>query len=99
MAHKHDHCSHELMYCEKCDVVYCKKCDREWGRHAHGWYYRWPNWYDTTPNYQPTYMPNTASTVYTTGGTSSDTVSGNTIVSNDYGLQVKDRHGECLLQA
>jgi hypothetical protein len=38
--HKHEHCSHNLLYCDKCDVVYCTKCDREWGGHNHWtWYY------------------------------------------------------------
>jgi hypothetical protein len=49
--HKHEHCNHNLLYCDKCDVVYCTKCDREWGGHNHGyWYYyglpytvRWDN--------------------------------------------------------
>lgn len=40
MKHKHDHCEHDLKYCEHCDVVYCTKCDREWGGHQHWtWYY------------------------------------------------------------
>lgn len=29
--HKHNHCNHELKYCDHCDVVYCTKCSREWG--------------------------------------------------------------------
>lgn len=37
--HSHSHCSHDLKYCEHCDIVYCMKCDREWGGHQHYWYY------------------------------------------------------------
>jgi hypothetical protein len=39
--HKHEHCSHNLLYCDKCDVVYCTKCDREWGGHNHYYPYTW----------------------------------------------------------
>lgn len=40
--HNHSHCSHDLKYCDHCDVVYCTKCSREWGGHYHSpytWYY------------------------------------------------------------
>lgn len=30
--HNHNHCHHDLKYCEVCDVVYCTKCSWEWGR-------------------------------------------------------------------
>ena len=27
---KHDHCEHEVKYCDKCDTAYCGKCNKEW---------------------------------------------------------------------
>ena len=44
--HNHNHCLHELRYCEHCDTVYCIKCEREWGGHTHFYWtygepYRW----------------------------------------------------------
>jgi hypothetical protein len=65
MAHRHDHCEHDLKYCEKCDVVYCLKCDKEWGGHyCHSWY----PYYIYTPT---TTIPYTTPTVpYTTCGSS-----------------------------
>ena len=27
---KHNHCEHEVRYCEKCNVCYCTKCEKEW---------------------------------------------------------------------
>lgn len=45
--HSHSHCSHDLKYCDHCDVVYCTKCDREWGGHVHYEPYRW--YYYGTP--------------------------------------------------
>jgi hypothetical protein len=29
--HNHNHCNHNLRYCEHCDIVYCASCNREWG--------------------------------------------------------------------
>jgi hypothetical protein len=38
--HTHNHCLHDLKYCDHCDTVYCTKCDREWIGHAHyTWHY------------------------------------------------------------
>lgn len=30
-THTHNHCKHDLSYCEHCDICYCTKCGREWG--------------------------------------------------------------------
>ncbi len=38
----HNHCEHELKYCEKCDVVYCKKCSKEWKTQTY--YYTYPTY-------------------------------------------------------
>lgn len=39
MKHNHNHCMHDLKYCDHCDMVYCTKCDREWGGHKHEYWY------------------------------------------------------------
>jgi hypothetical protein len=37
--HNHSHCclSHELGYCQVCDIVYCKKCGKEWKNTNYSW--------------------------------------------------------------
>lgn len=62
MAHKHDHCEHDLKYCSKCDVVYCLKCDKEWGGHQHYWYHPWWTYtYREIPCSTPTWTYDTDS--------------------------------------
>lgn len=31
-SHTHNHCNHDIAYCQICDICYCTKCNREWGR-------------------------------------------------------------------
>lgn len=31
-SHTHNHCKHDVAYCEHCDICYCIKCGREWGQ-------------------------------------------------------------------
>ncbi len=35
----HNHCKHDLSYCDKCDVVYCEECGREWGTKKYSYTY------------------------------------------------------------
>jgi hypothetical protein len=38
-AHTHNHCKHDVAYCEHCDVCFCTKCGREWGLKSYMTYY------------------------------------------------------------
>jgi hypothetical protein len=64
----HNHCDHDLKYCEKCDCVYCKKCEMEWKKPEYHWY----PYYPTYPTWQPYTVPWTAGNLGTiqtgTGG-------------------------------
>jgi len=31
-SHVHNHCKHDIAYCQICDICYCEKCGREWGQ-------------------------------------------------------------------
>lgn len=55
MKHDHSHCSHDLKFCEKCNVVYCRKCSQEWGgtQYIYTPYYTNPNPWTVTPYYPP----------------------------------------------
>jgi hypothetical protein len=63
--HNHNHCSHDLKYCEKCDVCYCTRCDREWGGHTH-----WTWYWGGTPYqvYTGVYTDNTKYSITYTNG-------------------------------
>ena len=53
--HNHNHCAHDLHYCEHCDSVYCTKCDREWSGHYHFTYTTPYIWYYYGTPYTITY--------------------------------------------
>ena len=66
----HDHCHHELKYCEHCDCVYCTKCGLEWKKPQ---YYWWP--YYPYVNPYPTWT-------YTSGSAGNTLISGDVLTVN-----------------
>jgi len=72
--HNHNHCLHDLKYCDHCDTVYCTKCDREWGVHVHYQPYTW--YYYGTP-----YTVRYADTGYTISCSTGETVTDTAVLS------------------
>jgi len=93
--HNHDHCLHDLKYCEHCDTVYCTKCDREWSGHAHYYYSQPYIWYYTGVPYTITWGSTGNYTIATsTGQTVNDVQVRNAFENSSEAHSFKAQTGE-----
>lgn len=61
----HNHCEHQVKYCQQCDVCYCEKCGIEWKANKYTYYY-------------PNNLPGQTTWTYDWIGSSPETISSKT---------------------
>ena len=61
MSHDHhNHCDHQLKYCDKCDVAYCATCNLEWKQSSVSLQDYWRFYDHAFPFVRPNYGTRTA---------------------------------------